>query len=822
MNSRPAARVSCVLAVCAVHLGLSAAPQAGPAGDAAAHRALLDRYCTGCHNQKLKTGGLALDQADVRDPAVAADTWERVIRKVRGGLMPPAGMPRPDQAAATSLVTYLENSLDRVAQAKPNPGRALIHRLNRTEYGNAIRDLLGVSVDVTGMLPPDDAAYGFDNIADLLGVSPVLLERYLSAAWKISGLAVGDTEATTVTETYRIPPELSQYNHVEGLPMGTRGGTVLRHNFPLDGEYVLHAGLWSNTTHWVKGIEYPNVFVVLLDGKIIHKVTVGGGEDQRLMYATSQADIEFEKRMEVRVPVTAGPHEIGFTFLEKNHGQWDDLIQPVMKDNIDQLGTTGMLVLDRILITGPVNATGRGDSPSRRQIFLCRPSGTSDEVPCAKRIIESLARRAYRQPVNERQMETLLTFYQQGRNQGDFDTGIQYAVTRIIASPEFLFRLEPDPENIKPDTPYRLSDFELATRLAAFLWSSIPDEPLLDLAGRGKLKDPVVYEQQVRRMMIDPRADSLITNFAGQWLYLRNLKDTHPDQNQFPDFDENLRNDLRQETELFFGSILREDRSALDLLNADYTFLNERLARHYGIANIYGDDFRRVPVTDDARRGLLGHGSVLTVTSYPNRTSPVLRGKFILTNFLGTPPPAPPPNVPPLKDDEPDKPLTMKQKMEQHRANAACAVCHRVMDPLGFTLENFDAVGRWRVHDRGVAIDPADTLSDGSKVSGAADLRRMLLARQDQFVATLTEKLFTYALGRGVEYYDMPTIRAIVREAARNNYRFSSLILGIARSVPFQMKVKRATEAEGQAVAKARPLPNGRGSEKDDAALKTQ
>jgi hypothetical protein len=784
--------------LCADLFGLAAAPQAPSGSDPAEHRALLDRYCTGCHNQKLKVAGLVLDRADVTNPPLSAEVWEKVVRKVRGGLMPPAGMPRPDQASTARLVTYLETALDRAAQAKPNPGRALIHRLNRTEYGNAIRDLLGVTVDVTAMLPADDAAYGFDNIADLLGVSPVLLERYLSAAWKISGLAVGDKEAATVTDTYRIPPELSQYNHVEGLPIGTRGGTVLTHNFPLDGEYVLHAGLWSNTTHWVKGIEYPNVFVVLLDGRVVHKVTIGGDVDQKLMYATSQADIQFEKRMEVRVPVTAGPHPIGFTFLEKNHGQWDDLIQPVMKDNIDQLGTTGMMVLDRILITGPLNPTGRGDSPSRRQIFLCRPSAPADEVPCARRIIDALARRAYRQPVNERQMETLLGFYQQGRNQSDFDTGIQYAVTRIIASPEFLFRLEPDPENVKPDAPYRLNDFELASRLAAFLWSSIPDEPLLDLAARGKLKDQAVYEQQVRRMMVDPRAGSLITNFAGQWLYLRNLKDTHPDQNQFPDFDENLRNDLRRETELFFGSILKEDRSALDLLDADYTFLNERLARHYGIPDIYGDDFRRVPVTDEARRGVLGQGSVLTVTSYPNRTSPVLRGKFILTNFLGTPPPAPPPNVPPLKDDEPGKPLSMKQKMEQHRANAACAVCHRVMDPLGFTLENFDAVGRWRVHDRGVPIDPRDNLSDGTSVSGAVDLRRMLLARQGQFVATLAEKLFTYALGRGVEYYDMPAVRAIVRDAARNDYRFSSLILGITKSVPFQMKLKKSPDAEAQ------------------------
>jgi hypothetical protein len=774
------------------------------AADAAAHRALLDKYCVGCHNQKLKTAEVALDRADVANPPAAADTWEKVIRKVRGGLMPPAGMPRPEKTAAEGLVAYLETSLDQAAQAKPNPGRALVHRVNRTEYGNAIRDLLGLQVDVAALLPPDDAAYGFDNIADLLGVSPVLLERYLSAAWKISSLAVGDPQTAVATETYRIPPELSQYGHVDGLPVGTRGGTVITHNFPLDGEYVLHAGLWSNTTHWVKGIEYPNTFVVMVDDKIVHKVKVGGAEDQKLMYATSQADIEYEKRMEVRLPLTAGPHKLAFTFLEKNRGQWDDLIKPVMKDNIDQLGTTGMMVLDRILVTGPYNATGRGDSPSRRQIFVCHPQAGQDEVPCAKKIIAALARRAYRAPVSDAQLETLLGFFQQGRNERDFDTGVQYAITRIIASPEFLFRLEPDPENVKPDTPYRLNDFELATRLAAFLWSSIPDDQLLNLASQGKLKEPSVFEQQVRRMMVDPKAESLTTNFADQWLYLRNLKDTHPDQNQFPDFDENLRYALRRETEMFFGSILQEDRSVLDLLTANYTFLNERLAKHYGIPNIFGEDFRRVAVTEDARRGLLGQGSILTVTSYPNRTSPVLRGKFILSNLLGTPPPPPPPNVPLLKDDEPGKPLTMKQKMEQHRANAACAVCHRVMDPLGFTLENFDAVGQWRVHDRGVPIDASDKLSDGTEVRGAANLRQILLARQDQFVATLTEKLFTYAMGRGVEGYDMPALRAIAREAARNNYRFSSVILGITKSVPFQMKMKRPEESQAAATAQNR------------------
>jgi mono/diheme cytochrome c family protein len=776
--------------------GYAYAQQAAPQ-----QRALLDKYCVGCHNQRAKIADLMLDKADVNNVPAGAEIWEKVIRKVRGGMMPPAGMPRPDKAATDGLLSYLETSLDRAAAGKPNPGRALVHRLNRTEYGNAVRDLLGLEVDVTSLLPPDDAAYGFDNIADLLGVSPVLLERYLSAAWKISSLAVGDPKTNAAVQTYRLPPELSQYNHIDGLPVGTRGGTVITHNFPLDAEYVLHAGLWSNTTHWVKGIEYANEFVVLLDDKVIHRVTVGGGEDQKLMYATSEADKTFEKRMEVRLPVKAGPHKVGFTFVEKNHGVWDDLVKPVMKDNIDQLGTTGMMVLDKVTVAGPFNPKGSGDTPSRRHIFVCRPAAGADEVPCAKKIITALARKAYRTPVNDAQVETLLGFFQKGRNEGDFDAGVEYVVTRILASPEYLFRLEPDPANVKPDTPYRVSDFELASRLAFFLWSSIPDEPLLNLAAQGKLKDPTVFEQQARRMMTDPRSDALITNFAGQWLYLRNLKDTHPDQNQFPDFDENLRDAMRKETELFFGSILREDRSVLDLLNANYTFLNERMARHYGIPNIYGEHFRRVTVTEEARKGLLGQASFLTVSSYPNRTSPVLRGKFILTNLLGTPPPPPPPNVPPLKDDQPGQPLTMKQKMEQHRANAACAVCHRVMDPIGFTLENFDAVGEWRTQDHGVSIDPSDVLSDGTKVSGVVNLRQMLLARPDQFVSTLTEKLLTYALGRGVEYYDMPTVRGIAREAARNNYRFSSLLLGIVKSVPFQMKIKKAQELESQTVA---------------------
>jgi mono/diheme cytochrome c family protein len=769
-------------------------PNSSASSQSGSQRALVDKYCVVCHNQRVKAGDLLLDKADISNPPAGADVWEKVIRKVRGGLMPPAGMPRPDKAATDGLVSYLTTSIDRAAAAKPNPGRSLVHRLNRTEYGNAVRDLLALNVDVTSLLPPDDAGYGFDNIADLLGVSPVLLERYLSAAWKISSLAIGDPKIDPAVQTYRIPPELSQYKHVEGLPLGTRGGYSVVHNFPLDAEYVLRPGLWSNTTHWVKGIEYPTDFMILLDGKIVHRVKVGGGDDQKLMYATPTAEFEFEKRMEVRLPIKAGPHTIGFTFLEKNHGVIDDLVKPVWKDNIDQLGTTGLLSLDKVMVTGPYNPTGPGDTPARRAVFVCRPAAGADDVPCAKKIISSLARRAYRGPISDAQMETLLSFFQQGKNEGGFDIGVEYVVTRILASPEFLFRFERDPATAKPDVPYRISDLELASRLAFFLWSSIPDEQLLTLANQGKLKDPAVLDQQVRRMMSDPRADALITNFVGQWLYLRNLKDIHPDQNQFPDFDEDLRIAMRRETELFVGSIMREDRNVLDLLTADYTFINERLARHYGIPNIYGDHFRRVQITDDVRKGLLGQGSFLTVSSYPNRTSPVLRGKFILTNFLGTPPPAPPPNVPPLKDDEPGKPLTMKEKMQAHRANAACAVCHRVMDPIGFSLENFDAVGQWRTHDRGVNIDPSDTLSDGLKVSGAVSLRQALLTRQDQFVSTLTEKLLLYALGRGVEYYDMPTVRAITREAARNNYKFSSILTGIVKSVPFQMKMKKVEE----------------------------
>jgi hypothetical protein len=771
-------------------------------------RALLDQYCVSCHNQKVRTAGLELDTADVNQLTERADIWEKVIRKVRGGIMPPSGLPRPDQPATNQFVSYLETTLDRAATVKPNPGRSLAHRLNRTEYGNAIRDLLALDIDPTELLPADDPGYGFDNIADLLGTSPVLLERYLSAAWKISTLAVGDSKIDPVVQTYRIPPELSQYSHIDGMPLGTRGGYQVTHNFPLDGEYVLHPALWKNTTYWVKGVEWENEFVILLDGKIIRKTRVGGGDDQLLMYQTTEAYKEFEKRMEIRVPVSAGPHSLTFTFLDKNRGVMDELVQPVLKDNIDQLGTTGMLTLEKITIGGPFKASGAGDTPARKKIFICRPPAGADELPCARRILSSLARKAYRSPATDAQMETLLEFFQKGRNEGkDFDTGIEYALTRILASPDFLFRIEADPANVKVETPYKLSDLELASRLSFFLWSSLPDEELLNIAAQGRLKNPAVFEQQVRRMMSDPKSEAMITNFAGQWLYLRNLKDIHPDQNQFPDFDENLRDALRKETELLVGSILREDRSVLDLLNADYTFINERLARHYGIRNVYGSHFRRMPVTDENRKGILGQGSFLTVSSYANRTSPVLRGKFILTNLLGTPPPPPPPNVPPLKDDAAGQPRTMKQRMEAHRANPSCAVCHRVMDPIGFSLENFNAVGQWRVADRGVPIDAADTMSDGTKVGGASDLRKVLLERREQFVGTLAEKLMIYALGRGVEAYDMPAIRAIVRDSAKDNYKFSSIILGIVRSVPFQMKLKKTDSDRPQVAGIAPGVP---------------
>jgi mono/diheme cytochrome c family protein len=770
---------------------LAAAPAVQP------ERALIDQYCVTCHNERAKTAGLTLDTQDITNPPAGAAVWEKVIRKVRGGLMPPVGMPRPDKTALAGLASYLETSIDRAAA--PTPGRTVLHRLNRAEYGNAIRDLLALDVDVQSLLPPDDSAYGFDNIADALGVSPVLMERYLSAAWKIAALSVGDPKTAPTKETFRVRGDLSQDDHIEGLPIGTRGGMLVRYTFPVDGEYVISPKLYRETVNIIRGLEVAHDLEVTFDGERVLLTRFGGREDEQANYLSpTAAGDDLEKRFQKRLTVKAGPHDVGVAFVKKSSAPTVDLLQPFLRERIDPITPVGIPELDKVTVEGPFNVTGPGDSPSRRRIFspadALRRASPADELACAKTILSTLARRAYRRPVTDAEMARLTGFYQSERTRsGSFDAGIENALTFMLVSPQFLFRFELDPGNAAPDSVYRISDVELASRLSFFIWSSIPDDQLLNLAVQGRLQNPAVLEQQVKRMLGDHRARALGSNFAGQWLYLRNLKSLRPDEDFFPDFDDNLRQALQRETELLFESIVLEDRSVLDLLNADYTFVNERLARHYGLENIYGDQFRRVAVRDDFRKGLLGHGSILALNSYANRTSPVTRGKYVLTNILGTPPPEPPPNVPAL-DETPGKPLTMRERMEEHRKNPACANCHKLMDPIGLALENFDGIGRWRTADAGVRIDASSTLWDGTQVDGPAGLRQAILNRPDQFARTATEMLLTYALGRGLEYYDMPVVRAVVKDAARNHYRFSSLVTGIVTSVPFQMRRAQGNE----------------------------
>jgi mono/diheme cytochrome c family protein len=761
------------------------------------HKALVNQYCVSCHNQRLKTGGLALDQFNVDNVAEGPELWEKVVRKLRGGMMPPQGMPRPTQPVTDELITYLETSLDKNVAAKPIPGRSPLHRLNRTEYSNAIRDLLDLDVDVAALLPADDESNGFDNIADVLKVSPSLLEQYLSASREISSLAVGDKGTSTISKIYRIPPDLAQDDHIDGLPLGTVGGLLIKHNFPLDAEYEFNVFLLRNIVGYLTGLEYPHKLEITLDGERIFLSHVGGEEDNLLSDTNlALAGEALDQRLKVRVPVKAGPHAIGVAFLRKNNSESDEQLEPFTRD-LDLQNMNGIPLIDHLSVTGPFQAVGRGDTPSRRKLFSCRPAKASDELPCARKILSALARKAYRRPVTDDDLEPLLSFYQKGRNRGDFDSGIQNALRLVLSSPKFLYRASPDPANIAVGASYRVSDLELASRLSFFLWSSLPDDQLLTVASQGKLHEPAVLEQQVKRMLADPKADTLVTNFAEQWLFLRNVVSLAPDQNSFPNFDDNLRQAMRKETELFFSSIVREDRNVLDLMTADYTFVNERLAKHYGIPNIYGSQFRRVQIPGDVRRGLLGQGSILSVTSYPTRTSAVLRGKWILENVLGTPPPAPPPNVPALKDNSGGgKPLPLRALMEAHRANPTCATCHKVMDPLGLSLENFDGVGQYRTKEPAGTIDASGQLADGTKVDGPVQLRAALLKRPEQFVGTLTEKMLTYALGRPLEYYDMPVVRGIVRNAAKDNFKFSAVVLNIITSTPFQMKMAEPRDAQ--------------------------
>jgi mono/diheme cytochrome c family protein len=784
-------------------------PQQTPdaASAAASQQAVVTRYCVTCHNERAKTGGLSLENLSVSSVGERTDVWEKVVQKLHANLMPPPDRPRPDRSALKNLLSYLETSLDRAADAKPDPGRTeALHRLNRTEYRNAVRDLLALDLDVSAMLPADDVSYGFDNIAGVQRMSPTLMERYLAAAQKISSVAVGASPRAATTETFLVPPELQQNARVEGLPFGTRGGTVVRHTFPRDGDYSIRVQLTryaGASFDEIPVFDEPQRLELSVDGTPIHvfELPPAAHSEGRGYSGANRRGLDAD--WHVRFPAKAGPRDVTLTFLNRTPALLENLLEPFQRPAPG--GPNGYYTTQKgaylrsVAISGPYDANGAGNTPSRQRIFACRPNSTARENACARQILSALARRAFRRPVGDADLQTVLTLYQEGRAERDFELGIERAVEGLLVSPEFLYRIEREPAAVgrtdSRNNIYRISDLELASRLSFFLWSSIPDGALLDAAIAGKLQTHAGLEQQARRMLADSRAEALVTNFVGQWLFLRNLSTILPDPRRESDFDEDLRQGLRRETELFAGSILRENRSVLDLLTANHTFVNERLAKHYGIPHIRGPHFRRVERNDDRRRGLLGQGSVLAVTSFPHRTSPVVRGKWILENLLGTPLPPPPPDVPAL-EEEPnpgDEEKSMRLRIAQHRANPQCASCHATMDPLGLSLENFDMVGRWRDVDEAlVPIDASGTLPDGTKFDGPAGLRAVLMSDPDRFVRTVTEKLLTYALGRGLEHYDMPAVRKIVRDAAKNNYRASSLVIGVVNSRPFLMRRRQS------------------------------
>jgi len=785
---------------------LQAAPQAPAAKPASAateeatkSRALVDQYCVTCHNARLKTGGLVLDkeQLDFARLADHPELTEKVIRKVRAGLMPPTNVRRPDAAAMESFVSFMETAVDaKATQHLPAPG---LHRLNRTEYANAIRDLLSLEVDATKFLPPDDSTRGFDNIAGALTMSPALMEAYLSASGKISRLAIGDVSAPTQA-VFDVPADTAQNHHIEGLPFGTRGGMLIKYQFPADGLYSFN----------VKGV--TGYFQAVLGGITGEQleVTIDGERVKLFDWDKEISNTTGNGKSTPRVPVTAGLHTLGVTFIATNDVPGTELNKPFQRTMNTPGSIPGFIFyphVGQVIIEGPFDAKGAADTASRRKIFLCTPKTLREETPCARTIVSSLAKHAFRRPVNATDVNGLLEFYRAGREEGGgFDNGIESALQRILADPEFIYRGEAEPANLAAGKAYRISDLALASRLSFFLWSSIPDDELIDIAAKGQLKDPAVLEQQVKRMLRDPRSQALVTNFTGQWLGVRALKTAEPVVNLFPDFDDNLRSAFQKEIELFFASIVQEDRAVVDLLTANDTFVNERLAKHYGIPNIYGPQFRRVtlPAELDMRRGLLGKGALMTVTSAAARTSPVTRGKWFLATFLGVEPPQPPPDVPAFKERVVDstgntKPPTMKQSLEMHRISPTCASCHQIFEPMGIALENFDAVGAWRTLDEGVPIDATGVLPDGTKVDGVVTLRTALLKYSEQFVHVVSEKLMTYALGRGIEYQDMPMVRSISRDAAANKYRFSSLVMGIVKSDLFQMNQKAADRAEQRA-----------------------
>ena len=767
-------------------------------------RALLDQYCVGCHNQKLKTADLTLDKLDPSHVELNPEKWEKVVHKLRAGMMPPSGMRRPDPATFEVTISWLENQLDSHSTAKlPPPG---LHRLNRTEYQNAIRDLLAVDIDPSKFLPSDDSTRGFDNVAAALSLSPALLEGYTSAAAKVSRLAIGDVKDASAT-TYRVPSDTSQDYHIDGLPFGTRGGMLIRHTFPADGDYVfkifpINKGLMDNNAAF--GDIPGEKMELIVDGERIKLYDWDSEVARGAAIHNGTAD--------VHVQVKAGPHTVGVTFLATQLAPSSDLNEHFLRSTIETGGLPGFRFyphVGKVDILGPYKASGASDSPSRRKIFICNPVTPAQEAGCAKQIVSNLARHAYRRPVTDQDTEILMGFYQQGRNNGGaFEQGIEMALQRVLADPEFVFRKEAEPTTLKPGQKYRISDLELASRLSFFIWSSVPDDQLLSLAAQNKLHDPAVLDKEVRRMLADPKSDQLVLNFAGQWLNLRGMQSVQPVTSLYPDFDDNLRLAMRKETELFVESIVHEDRPVTELLDANYTFLNERLARHYGIPNVYGSNFRRVelPPEFDMRRGLLGKGSILTISSQPQRTSPVGRGKTIMQMFLGVSPPDPPPNVKiELVANEAGRgPVpSMRQQMESHRKNEPCNSCHKIMDPIGFSLENFDAIGQWRTLDGTAPVDASGMLVDGTKIDGVSGMRQALVHYSPEFIRVMTEKLMIYALGRGTEYYDMPLMRSIIHSAAKNNYRFSSLVLGIVNSEPFQWNQMPAESGERAAASPA-------------------
>jgi mono/diheme cytochrome c family protein len=829
MSSRPWIYLSAIAAVVTTgYLQLQAAPgrsmapaqaaaavptaQAVPASAPLAPRAVLDKYCVACHNERLKSGEVVLSGLDVNNVGPGAETWEKVLRKLATQEMPPVGRPRPDQATYEAMAAYFEKALDTAAAAHLNPGRVPIHRLNRTEYANSVRDLLGLEINPRELLPADEAdREGFDNNASMLTVSTSLLERYLSAARKISRFAVGSPTIPAVLDTFEVPVALVQDDRVsEDLPFGSQGGTVIDYHFPLDGEYKIKVLLKRQLYLYIMGMGEPHQFDIRLDGALIKRFTVGGearGMTMPESYAgNTQGDPEFEEYMhtadnhlEVQIPVKAGAHVVGVSFV-RQYREPEGVLQPPQRGFARTTNELyfGSPAVGSVSIGGPYAVAGAGDSPSRRKIFTCRPKDASTEEACAKNILSTIARRAYRRPLTEVDVDALMGFYRDGRSRGDFDQGIERGLERILASPSFIFRIERGAMTTAgAAAPYRLSDLDLASRLSFFLWGSIPDDELLNAAIAGRLKDPKVLDAQVRRMLADERTMALVDNFGTQWLKLGQLPGIVPDVDAFPEFDENLRGAMLEETRQFMVSQIREDRSVVELLSANYTFVNERLAKHYGIPNVYGDHFRKVAFTDGVRGGLLGQAGILAATSYPNRTSPVLRGKWLLDTVLGSPPPAPPPNVPPLEATKSTAELrTLRERMEQHRTNAVCASCHARMDPLGFSLENFDGLGKWRTEDEGEPIDSAASLMNGTKLDGVTGLKKLLVNRKEDFVGTLTTKMLAYGIGRNVEYFDMPAVRKITREAAAQNYRWSAVVLGIVKSVPFSMSTPVSSEPD--------------------------